>query len=93
MQAARGGIRALAGRAASRHSTAPVFFCRSFSEHTHTGSCPCGGIHLETEGKPDHSAVCHCSNCLRIHSAPSVDLTGYKPESALVAKGEDKLLK
>ena len=35
-----------------------------------TGGCHCGAIRYEVEGEPQHSALCHCSDCRR-HFCPA----------------------
>jgi hypothetical protein len=37
-----------------------------------TGRCHCGAITYTVEGEPEHSALCHCSDCSRIAGAPMV---------------------
>lgn len=64
-------------------------FCRSFA--THKGSCHCGDVHFEVEGKPDWSAICHCSICRRTHSAPYAELVAYKPDAVKITQGESNL--
>mmetsp|Transcript_99374 Transcript_99374/g.318889 ORF Transcript_99374/g.318889 Transcript_99374/m.318889 type:complete len:191 (-) Transcript_99374:189-761(-) len=86
--------RAIAQRIAGQHpavsrAAAPALFCRCFA--THKGQCHCGEVHFEVEGKPDWSAICHCSICRRTHSAPYAELCGYKPDNVKVTQGAESL--
>jgi len=58
---------------------------------TFSGSCHCGAVTFEVQGRPAWSAICHCSICRRTHSAPYAELCAYKPEHVSITLGEESL--
>ncbi len=39
---------------------------------TAAGGCRCGAIRYTVDGAPEHSALCHCTDCRRSAGAPMV---------------------
>ena len=56
-----------------------------------TGGCHCGAIRYEVEGEPQHSALCHCSDCRRHAGAPMVCWTLFGNDHFRVTQGEAKV--
>ena len=56
-----------------------------------TGGCHCGAIRYEVEGEPQHSALCHCSDCRRHAGAPMVCWTLFGNDHFRVTRGEAKV--
>lgn len=55
-----------------------------------TGRCHCGAISYEAAGEPEHSALCHCSDCQRSAGAPMVGWALF-PQEAVTINGTPKL--
>lgn len=52
-----------------------------------SGGCHCGAIRYAIEGAPEHSALCHCSDCRRSSGAPMVGW-GLFPKDKVAITGE-----
>ena len=52
-----------------------------------TGGCHCGQVRYQAVGEPEHSALCHCTDCRKSAGAPGVVWTLF-PESAVTVTGE-----
>ena len=59
--------------------------------NTHTGTCYCGAVEIETVGKPLDMGYCHCANCRRYSGAPLASFTLWKPDQVKITKGEESL--
>lgn len=47
----------------------------------HHGSCLCGEISFETDGKPIRSVTCHCTMCQKAAGAPFMTLVNFPGEA------------
>ncbi|MEO0329390.1 MAG: GFA family protein [Pseudomonadota bacterium] len=47
---------------------------------TYNGHCRCGGVSIESTGKPYFSGYCHCDDCRRSNGAPVVSFAGFKTD-------------
>lgn len=52
-----------------------------------TGGCHCGAIRYTVEGEPEHSALCHCSDCRKSAGAPMVGWALF-PVDKVTIEGE-----
>jgi hypothetical protein len=50
------------------------------------GGCHCGAIRYEVTGTPEHSALCHCSDCRKSAGAPMVGWALF-PEGQVTISG------
>ncbi len=55
------------------------------------GSCGCGAIRFEIEGKPKWIAHCHCDNCRRATGAAVSTYVGCEREQVKFLAGEPKI--
>jgi hypothetical protein len=55
------------------------------------GGCHCGAVRYELSGKPQHVALCHCSDCRKSAGAPMVAWAAFSEEEFKVTKGEPKV--
>lgn len=51
------------------------------------GGCHCGAVRFEAEGKPEHVALCHCSDCRKSSGAPMVAWAAFKEEQFRLIRG------
>jgi len=58
---------------------------------THTGSCYCGAIEIETSGEPLDMGYCHCANCRKYSGAPLAAFTLWKADQVRIGKGAGSL--
>lgn len=58
---------------------------------THTGTCFCGAVTIETAGAPLEMGYCHCSSCRAYSGAPLAAFTLWKNEQVKVTKGVELL--
>ncbi len=58
---------------------------------THSGTCFCGTVAVETTGAPEAMGYCHCSSCRSWSAGPVNAFTLWKPENVKVTKGADKV--
>jgi hypothetical protein len=49
-----------------------------------TGGCQCGAITYVVEGEPEHSALCHCTDCRRAAGAPMVSWIIFPEEQVRI---------
>ena len=56
-----------------------------------TGQCHCGSIRYEAQGKPNWSALCHCSDCRRHAGAPVVGWAAFPEGAVRVLQGKPKV--
>jgi hypothetical protein len=55
---------------------------------THTGSCFCGAVVIETNGFPLEMGYCHCSSCRSYSGAPVSTYILWTQENVKITKGE-----
>lgn len=51
------------------------------------GGCHCGAVRYVATGEPNHSSVCHCTDCRRCAGATGVAWAGF-PVDRLAVEGE-----
>lgn len=51
------------------------------------GGCHCGAVRYEVVGEPQHSSLCHCSDCRRCAGAPVVAWAAFAEQDFRVTKG------
>jgi hypothetical protein len=56
------------------------------------GSCLCGVVEFEIDGKPDRLIYCHCSRCRRTRSAAHGANLFFKPEQFRWLRGESHVV-
>lgn len=61
------------------------------TEETHTATCLCGEVEIETKGTPIVSMYCHCSQCRRSNSSEYNFLVSFPSFRVNIKKGEDHL--
>ncbi len=54
---------------------------------THTGSCFCGSVTLETSGAPEAMGYCHCRSCRSWSGGPVNAFILWKPATVRVTQG------
>jgi hypothetical protein len=57
-----------------------------------SGGCQCGAVRYEVDGVPQHSALCHCSDCRKSSGAPMVAWAAFAEAEFKVTKGEAKTI-
>ena len=75
------------GWPASPRDTAP----RATRDGVTSGSCACGRVHFELEGRPLVMMHCHCSRCRRSRGAPHATNLAWKLEALRYIVGEEIL--
>jgi hypothetical protein len=55
------------------------------------GRCFCGEVEIEVEGAPEVMGYCHCESCRSWSASPVNAFSLWKPGSAKVTKGADKV--
>ena len=58
---------------------------------THTGSCYCGAVTIETSGEAEAMGYCHCDACRSYSGAPMGAFTLWKAENVKITRGADSL--
>lgn len=58
---------------------------------SYSGSCFCGAVELEVQGKADVEAICHCQICRDWSASPVNAAALWKPENVNVIKGKEHL--
>lgn len=53
-----------------------------------SGGCHCGVIRYDVDGKPQHVALCHCSDCRRSAGAPMVSWAAFTEDALTVTQGQ-----
>jgi hypothetical protein len=56
----------------------------------HEGGCHCGAVRYRVSGKPEHVALCHCSDCRKASGAPMVAWVAFGEVDFAVTSGEAK---
>lgn len=56
----------------------------------HEGGCHCGAVRYRVNGKPQHVALCHCSDCRKAAGAPVVAWVAFAEADFSVTQGEAK---
>ncbi len=56
----------------------------------HEGGCHCGAVRYRVSGKPEHVALCHCSDCRKASGAPMVACVTFGEADFAVTSGEAK---
>lgn len=59
--------RCLMGSPKARLDTIRQHLASDKSEMTTTGSCMCGAVKYEFTGEPKVTALCHCTDCQKVH--------------------------
>jgi len=54
------------------------------------GGCHCGAVRYEVTGKPQHVALCHCSDCRRSAGAPMVAWAAFLEDQFTITQGEPR---
>jgi hypothetical protein len=54
---------------------------------SHQGGCHCGAVRYEVSGEPQHSSICHCSDCRKCAGAPFVQWAAYASGDFKVVAG------
>ncbi|HKX80185.1 MAG TPA: GFA family protein [Novosphingobium sp.] len=54
----------------------------------HQGGCHCGAVRYEVQGAPEHSGICHCTDCRKASGAPMLSWTAFKDENFAVTQGD-----
>lgn len=54
----------------------------------HEGGCHCGAVRYRVSGKPQHVALCHCSDCRKSAGAPVVAWVAFAAGDFAVEQGE-----
>lgn len=57
----------------------------------HSGSCFCGAVKLQVEGKPEAMGYCHCQSCRSWSAAPVNAFTLWKPSAVRVTAGAEHI--
>jgi hypothetical protein len=65
---------------------------RRVSEGVISGSCACGRVHFELEGRPMVMMHCHCSRCRRARGAPHATNLAWKLDALRYTLGEEMLV-
>ena len=60
-------------------------------EHFHKGSCFCGEVEFQLEGKPAEMGWCHCTDCAHWAGAPINAYSLWAPAQLKILKGQDKI--
>lgn len=55
------------------------------------GGCQCKQVRYSVEGKPEHSAFCHCTDCRASSGAPVMVWSAFPAERFNVIAGEAKI--
>ncbi len=50
-----------------------------------TGGCHCGAIRFEVQGEPQHSALCHCSDCRKASGAHMVGWALFENDAVTIS--------
>jgi hypothetical protein len=53
------------------------------------GSCFCGAIELQVEGKPAAMGYCHCASCRSWAAAPVNAFTLWPPDRVMITRGRE----
>ena len=53
----------------------------------YTGGCHCGAVRYSVEGKPQHVALCHCSDCRKSAGAPMVGWAAFAEGELTIEQG------
>lgn len=48
---------------------------------SHRGGCQCGAVRYEVGGEPEHSSICHCTDCRKSAGAPFVAWAAFRNEN------------
>jgi hypothetical protein len=64
---------------------------RATREGVISGSCACGRVHFELEGRPALMMHCHCSRCRRARGAPHATNLAWKLDALHYTRGEELL--
>jgi hypothetical protein len=56
---------------------------------THSGSCFCGAVQIETTGAPAAMGYCHCASCRSWSAGPVNAFTLWDPANVKVSKGSE----
>lgn len=59
---------------------------------SHVGSCFCGAVTLEVEGKPEAMGYCHCRSCRSWSGGPVNAFSLWKPEALRVTSGAEHIV-
>jgi hypothetical protein len=57
-----------------------------------SGSCACGRVHFELDGRPLVMMHCHCSRCRRARGGPHATNLAWKLDALRYTQGEDRLV-
>jgi hypothetical protein len=57
---------------------------------SHAGGCHCGAVRYEVTGTPQHTVLCHCSDCRKASGAPAVAWAAFAENEFKVTRGEPK---
>ncbi|VWX55181.1 GFA family protein [Novosphingobium sp. 9U] len=55
------------------------------------GGCRCKQVRYSVEGEPQHTALCHCSDCRSSSGAPVVAWTAFNADRFTVTAGEARV--
>ncbi len=59
---------------------------------TLAGGCHCGAVRYQVSGTPQHTVLCHCSDCRKSAGAPMVAWAAFAEAEFAVIKGEAKTI-
>lgn len=54
---------------------------------SHVGTCFCGAVELQVEGKPEAMGYCHCRSCRSWSGSPVNAFTLWSPEAVRITSG------
>ncbi|HEY6982231.1 GFA family protein [Reyranella sp.] len=57
----------------------------------HVGTCFCGAVKLEVEGKPEAMGYCHCRSCRSWSGGPVNAFTLWSPEAVRIISGAESI--
>ena len=60
-------------------------------EKTYVGSCFCGAVEFELNGKPEAMAYCHCDSCRHWSTALVSAFTLWRPDAIKILRGLEKI--
>jgi len=58
---------------------------------THSGTCFCGAVRIETQGEPAGMGYCHCGSCRSWSGGPVNAFTLWQPDAVRVVAGAEHL--